>query len=230
MHARLLALACLLSVSASYARSETIPPAGTDVDLFLKTSQEISITVLDEMRSELALLIEGTGIHLELRVLLKDSRADTISGFPVVVELRGQCGVPWHADRSRPVPHPAPLASTAVADGSVLPFSWVDCAALDRLVGPSIADQPDASRDYIYGRALGRLLAHELYHVLTQTTAHAQTGVAKAQFTAAELLAESFRFEGATFTSPLPKSAAPIADLPAPAESAIDDLEPVAVK
>ena len=154
---------------------------------------------------------------------MNESRADTTSAFAVVVELRGQCGVPWHTDRPQVVQRAAPLASTAVADGYVLPFSWVDCAALNRLVGPVIGDEPDALRDYVYGRALGRLLAHELYHVLMQTTSHAQAGIAKAQFTAAELLGESFRFEGATFKSPAPKAPAPIAQVPVPAESDLDE-------
>jgi hypothetical protein len=98
---------------------------------------------------------------------------------------------------------------------------------LSRLVGPSIADEPDALRDYIYGRALARLLAHELYHVLVQTTAHAQAGVAKAQLTAAELLANRFQFEGSAlgFSRPEPH-------MPAPAESALvnDQIDELAVR
>jgi hypothetical protein len=237
MHARLLALACLLYVSASSGRSESITPAAADVDVYLKTGQGVSTAVLDEMKSELASLMQGTGVRFEWRVL-KESRADTISGFAVVVELRGQCGVTWHADWPQLVGNATPLASSAMADGYILPFSWIDCAALNRLVGPLIADEPDALRDYIYGRALARLLAHELYHVFMQTTAHAQTGIAKAQFTAAELLAESFQYKRATFKSQMPKSQMPKSQIlksqmpqspmPAPAESelipdAVDD-------
>jgi hypothetical protein len=214
MHARLLAMACLLYVSASSGRSESIAPAAadpaaSDVDVYLNTGPGVSKALLDEMKRELASLIRRSGVSVEWRVL-NDSRPVTTSGFAVVFELRGQCGVPWHSDwpqTGQPAgENGAPLASTAVSDGHILPFSWADCAALNRTIGPSIRDQPGVQRDYIYGRALARLLAHELYHVLNQTAGHAQTGIAKAQFTAAELVAERFQFDGPAFMPQISKS------------------------
>jgi hypothetical protein len=44
---------------------------------------------------------------------------------------------------------------------------------------------------------MARLLAHEFYHVLAQTEHHTETGVAKARFSTADLLADHFHFEGA---------------------------------
>ena len=210
MTARYLAMACLLYVSAPIGRSESIAPAALDVDVYLKTGQGTPTAVLNEMKSELATLMQGSGVRFEWPAVT-DSQADTSSGFAVMAELRGQCGVTWHAEWSQPVKNATPLASSAVVDGYVLPFSWVDCAALNRLVGPSITEEPDALRDYLYGRAVARLLAHELYHVLMQTTDHAQTGVAKAQFTAAELLSERFQFAGSTLKLQMPKASIPAA-------------------
>jgi hypothetical protein len=209
MHARLLALSCLLVVSASIGHSESIPPA-SDVSVYLKTARSTSPAVLDEMKTELASLMQG--VHLEWRSLT-GSPSETGSGSAVVVELRGTCSIPWHGDETQPVKNGAPLASTAAVDGYVLSFSWVDCATLSRLLGPSLADQPGALRDFIYGRAVARLLAHELYHVLLQTTGHAQTGIAKPQLTAAELLSERFPLEGfARKSVPAPAAFAPTAD------------------
>ena len=42
---------------------------------------------------------------------------------------------------------------------------------------------------------MGRLLAHELYHLLLQTRTHSATGIAKAVYTPKALLAPSLRFE-----------------------------------
>ena len=42
------------------------------------------------------------------------------------------------------------------------------------------------------GRALGRVLAHELYHIFANTTKHARAGIAKSCYTAPELLADEF--------------------------------------
>jgi hypothetical protein len=222
MTARLLATISLLCVSASLGRSESLAPAAADVDVYLKTGPGISPAVLDEMKSELALLMQGIGARFEWRAV-KESGADTSSGFAVVVELRGQCGVPWHGDWTQPVKNGRPLASSAVVDGDILPFSWVDCAALNRLVGPAIEDQPGALRDFMYGRAVGRLLAHELYHVLMQTADHAQTGIAKAQFTAVDLLSERFQFAGSTFKSQMAKPSKPVLAEPEPITAERDD-------
>jgi hypothetical protein len=69
----------------------------------------------------------------------------------------------------------------------VLPFSSIDCTALTRALGPVTED--------VYGRAMARVLAHELYHVLTQTTDHSRTGIAKTCFTTGDLLSSRLDFE-----------------------------------
>jgi hypothetical protein len=103
--------------------------------------------------------------------------------FLVVVELSGNCS-PGGASI---LPENTSLASTSVTDGQVLPFSTVNCSALTRAIGPT--------RENLYGRAMARVLAHELYHVLTQTTDHGRAGIAKACFSTADLLASHFDFE-----------------------------------
>jgi hypothetical protein len=55
-----------------------------------------------------------------------------------------------------------------------------------------------ARRDFLYGRAMARVVAHELYHVLLKTADHAHAGIARSCFTAEDLLTEHFEFEGAT--------------------------------
>ena len=45
------------------------------------------------------------------------------------------------------------------------------------------------------GIAIGRVLAHELYHYLLQTPAHSATGIAEAVYTPKALLGRSLRFE-----------------------------------
>lgn len=201
MIARLLATVCLLSVGARIGRSESVAPSA-EVDLYLKIGHAIAPATLTSMQEELGFVMEGSGAHLEFRQL-NGAKAETSAGFAVVVDLRGECGVPWHAEWN-PASSPAPLASTAIADGEILPFSWIDCGAVSRLIGPSISDEPDAQRDYVYGRALARVLAHELFHVLTQNGGHAGSGLAKAKFSAAELLSERFQFEGNAFKIPVP--------------------------
>jgi hypothetical protein len=78
-----------------------------------------------------------------------------------------------------------------------MPFSRIHCANLTRLIGPLLADEGGAQRDYFYGRAMARIAAHELYHVVMGTRAHAREGVAKASFSVNDLLDERFDFDRA---------------------------------
>jgi hypothetical protein len=50
-------------------------------------------------------------------------------------------------------------------------------------------------REFCYVRAVSRVLAHELYHILTEELHHGSEGIAQATFTSKELLADSFRFD-----------------------------------
>ncbi len=59
---------------------------------------------------------------------------------------------------------------------------------------------------------MARLLAHEFYHVLAQTDDHTQTGIAKARFSTADLLAEHFDFETIAIDRLRPPSLGPGAD------------------
>ena len=104
----------------------------------------------------------------------------------VVVDIRSA------ADTSRS------LASTSVNGDTVLPFIVLNSGNLTRLVGPALAGEAGARRDFLFGRAMARVLAHELYHVLANTREHANTGVGKPQFTASDLLGERFDFEAVT--------------------------------
>jgi hypothetical protein len=46
-----------------------------------------------------------------------------------------------------------------------------------------------------FGRALGRVLAHELYHIFANTTRHGSDGVGREYYNVEDLLAAGFQFE-----------------------------------
>jgi hypothetical protein len=50
-------------------------------------------------------------------------------------------------------------------------------------------------RAKLLGRAMARVLAHEMYHFLTNTGKHSSTGIAKSTYSAGELTAQYLRFE-----------------------------------
>ncbi|MEQ1947682.1 MAG: hypothetical protein ABL995_10870 [Bryobacteraceae bacterium] len=161
--------------------------------MYLKAHSEYSPSAVSEMKAEMDKLMHSVGVTLRW----KDAGKDVGSTHKelVVLELRGSCDAPHRAPAGPRLQNMTSLASSAVSDGRILPFSWLDCAALSRFIGHSVADLPAPQRDFAYGRAMARLAAHEFYHILGQQSEHTQTGIAKAQFAEADLLTDHLEFE-----------------------------------
>jgi len=194
MFARLMATFCLLFVSIFIARADSSIPIGTTLEVYVKGGQASTPDVLDAMSRELDALMRTAGF----RVILRGTDDSATSGGAehlVLVELRGLCVAQFSTLAAAPLLSSVPLASSSVADGEVLPFSSVDCSALNRFLAPVALNQPQAEQDFLYGRSLARLLAHEFYHVLAQTDDHAPAGIGKARFSIADLLADHLEFE-----------------------------------
>jgi len=86
-----------------------------------------------------------------------------------------------------------PYAFTYNSDGDVLPFTEVSCSRVTASVLPAMQGDDFARRDYLMGRALGRVVAHELVHILTKSGVHGQGGVAQPALTGRELIAAPLR-------------------------------------
>jgi len=147
------------------------------------------------MKRETGLLMDAAGYRLSWKTLSDQDSVEDAS--VVVVELRGSCNPP-PTSKLKTAPAPASLASTAVVNGEVLPFSWVQCETLANLLSAPLAREPEFKRQLLYGRAMGRLIAHELFHILANTEKHDRAGIAKTSFSSTDLLAERFRFEATT--------------------------------
>jgi hypothetical protein len=192
MSAWVLALFCLLHNDPSVFRTN-LP--GTDLAVYLNVNSSQPPAPLENMKRELSGIMQAAGY----RVVYGDMRTPDTQAMVsalVVLELRGSCGMPpgiYRVERS--VASGASLAETAVSSGKVLPFSHIDCANLTRLLGPMLADEAAAQRDYLYGRAMARVAAHELYHVVMGSREHGREGVAKPSFSVADLLDEHFDFD-----------------------------------
>jgi hypothetical protein len=189
MFARHLAAFCLLFAGLSPARAQSSGSPDPELVVYLHVTPGQSPAILKYMRQELTSLMHQAGYRLDLRDPQDrdNSDAETLA----VVEFNGSCAIPaGFTPMSGPAPHGKSLATTAITDGRVLPFSTVDCAALTRMLQPVLVREPGAQRDFLYGRALARVVAHELYHATSRTTCHAHEGIAKSAFSTADLLGE----------------------------------------
>jgi hypothetical protein len=159
------------------------------------------------MKIQLASVLRGAG--LQIGWWSNRDRSAGVDGDLITINLRGTCD-PW-ASGSDLVEgkNLKVLASTAVSDGRVLPFSQLDCGAVNGFLSESLETMPGPQREHVYSRALARLLAHEVYHVMAQTTRHMQTGIAKAAVTPRDLISEHFDFDGLLIAKPR-ESVAPI--------------------
>jgi hypothetical protein len=198
MFARSLAtLSCLLSIGLCVGRAGTVNPPSRELVVYLTTVPHQPLQPVQEMQREVTALMQAAGYHVAWRDSA-DSGRDVADASVVVLQLRGVCQVPERLTAIEPLTKSVSLASTAVENGKVLPFSWLECETLTKLLAPSLAQEPGGKRDHLYGRAMGRLVAHEFLHVLSHTRDHDEAGVGKPSFTAQDVLAERFQFESAS--------------------------------
>jgi hypothetical protein len=115
--------------------------------------------------------------------------------FPdlVVVRFQSECRM------DTPTPRvtgggPHALAWTHRTGQEMLPFMEVDCARVRNMLRVVANGEPMAARQEMIGRALGRVVAHELYHVLTGSPAHAVAGIAQPSLSPAHLVSPALGF------------------------------------
>ncbi len=182
-------LGVALAVLPAFAASRV--HRGSPITLYADFQQDPPAVVLDAIQSELENIMSPIGLHFDWRPL-KGHQGHEVSVELAVVTFRGACD----AERLKPVAgSPGALGWTHVSDGVILPFSDVDCDGIRSFVQSGLLRMAKAEQQDAYGRAVGRVLAHELFHVFANTPHHADVGVGKAAYTVKELLSRVFHFQ-----------------------------------
>jgi hypothetical protein len=175
-------LACAATLCA-----QSVTPAA----LYTEFERQPSTAMMDSIRGETDSIMGRMGIGLEWRELAA-ARGTEVSAQLAVIRFRGRCeasGISPHR------PQPGSLGWTHESDGVILPFGAVDCDRLRSFIQLDLQGVPAAERDQAFGRAVGRVLAHELYHIFTRSRHHSPGGVGKAEFGVRDLLAAHFVFD-----------------------------------
>jgi len=193
MHCRsALLLASLWGMAGAQTPPDS-PNLSGPLTIVLRGKAAISAETLNAMQREVESLVEPssirvawtsstTGVEVYDRVAVVRLRGDCRAGAPLLMTTRTEKG------------GSEPLGQTQVVDGDVLPFAAVRCDAIRQLIGRDLALQPSYEREDLFGRALGRVLAHELYHILLRTTRHGTEGLARPAQSSADLLADRDNF------------------------------------
>ena len=175
-------LLAMLAITCGIAAGR---PTGADLTVLI-AGNDVPPLVLTAMEHEAESALAPAALHLTWKTK-EDRQGDfVVSGPMAIIHMRGQCVAdPSAAMRTAAG---ARLGVTHIADGQILPFADVLCDAVRDFVSPDLRGSSVQNRDDLLGRALGRVLAHELYHILVQTADHGNDGLSRQRQSSADLL------------------------------------------
>ncbi len=89
-----------------------------------------------------------------------------------------------------PLPsEPVALASTHLSGGHIIPFADVECDRIRSSLRSAHAESGNTG-NLLFGRAMGRVLAHELHHIIDRTRAHTPHGITRKSLSPRDLIAD----------------------------------------
>jgi len=156
-------------------------PSHPAVAVFMDFDSKPEDASVEVMKKEVEGLLKSSGIALDWKMLSGNRETEGSEGL-VVVKFRGHCRVEaWPQPGADELQTGAQtLGFTRVTDGRVLPFSEIECDHIRKALTYVAPGSTPMERQKAFGLAMGRVVAHELYHMLARTTSHAEDGLAKA--------------------------------------------------
>jgi hypothetical protein len=143
------------------------------------------------MQAELATILQPAGVIADWHSLKQVTGSQTFTEL-VVARFKGSCEIDQQisaADSSRP------LGLAHVSDGEILPFVEIHCGHIYEVIRHDVRGDGAQRKATRFGQAIARVVAHELYHVLSNSVRHTKAGITKAMYTSADLLASHLGFE-----------------------------------
>lgn len=104
----------------------------------------------------------------------------------IVVYLHGDCSLEPLVSRSA---FGVPLGWVRRHHARIEPFIHVDCTRIGQVLGPQARGMKKDQRVQVMAGAIARVILHEWIHIATQSSAHTESGVARAQFGVSDLMA-----------------------------------------
>ena len=156
-----------------------------------RPQQVMAAKALAAMKTEINSVLAGRTpqpVQVELRFKSQMKPRENFEDV-VLVKMKGTCQMQNYAPL---FDERGPYAWTHTVDGEILPFSEVACDRVRRAVAQAMFGSERKQRDALFGRALGRIVAHELMHILNHEHDHDHAGVFKKALTPRELIDQKF--------------------------------------
>ncbi|MGC4050527.1 MAG: hypothetical protein QM757_14215 [Paludibaculum sp.] len=138
--------------------------------------------VVEALQAETEEALKGAGLQLQW-TFSQDEAAQETYDRVISLRLMGRC-VPLRPEPSR---NSRALGFTHISDGTVLPFVEISCDTVLRVMGNGSSHVTPYFPPSEFGRALGRVLVHEMLHVLTVSSEHDREGLTKPAFNRTDL-------------------------------------------
>lgn len=186
-----LLLAALPAAAGSRVSALHLDPPVPPVALYTSFQYPPSADVIAAMHAELDSILAPAGVQFQWRSLA-NNHGNEVSAQLAVLTFKGRCDVAGLTYRTANV---GALGWTHITDGVILPFADIDCERVRLFLQHELLYYAVAERAPAFGRALARVVAHELYHIFARTTEHGEDGICKAAFSVHDLLAGQFQLE-----------------------------------
>lgn len=170
---------------------EGLPALHNPLTVVVTSERPLAPEAMRELQAEMANLLKQANRPVEWKRLDEMGVGVSVSDL-VMVKFRGDCRMelsPMLLDER------GPLAFTHTTEGEVLPFSEVLCDKVKVAARSAMHGGQVASGNKLLGRALARVLAHEIWHMTSNSHKHSKSGVAKSSLSGAQLIAEKLEFD-----------------------------------
>ncbi len=161
------------------------------LDVYTTATRGLDSHAMHGVQKELQRLLVPANIRIDWKT---GQSATSETEHLVVVSFAGDCSVQDLSNVLRPARKIDVLGETSSLDGRIFPYFSVDCGAVIQALRSAMDYLSMPLRQSILGRALGRVMAHEIYHILGQTTEHADSGIAKPSFSIADMMSKHAAF------------------------------------
>jgi hypothetical protein len=170
------------------------PPRPMALTIVLEFQGPHSQRSIDAMKRELEGIMSGGEVSVNWKS--RKEAAGAPAEHLVVFHFKGKCilePVGYLLDER------GPMAFTYATDGSMQPFAEVACDQVTAAMRPAMWGGDYGKADLLLGRALGRVVAHELLHMLSKSGAHGREGLAAEGLTGTQLIVPVLRFSAEDF-------------------------------